>query len=160
MLSQNIFHCAETDRVALSQHSLGRASQELGYELVDGSITQPIPDPPHAGSTPSRTAAGQLMVLVVCSSYVEGGLRKAFVQVSAVRIAPDKLHSPVIADQGPCSGPAFDLHEAFLRRCACGVSDRVPGAVRVRPCMRLSSPAVSSPRASAIWHCRSSVERR
>ncbi len=35
VLSQNVLHAAEADLVAISEHPLGCAGQELGYEQFD-----------------------------------------------------------------------------------------------------------------------------
>jgi Glycosyl hydrolase family 3 C-terminal domain len=74
---------AETDRVAISQHLLGRAIQELTDELLFALSRQPVSYPPTAGGA---TTYRNCMVAPRLPAFAgpKVGLRQAFLQVSAV----------------------------------------------------------------------------
>ena len=100
MLSQNVLNRAEADRIAVGQLPLGRSGQELSDEPLDVGIRQPVS--PHARSA-APGGIGRLVLLHSWLSNPGSNLRQSFLQVGAVRVAPDKLHQVKRACRGRLS---------------------------------------------------------
>src|SRR6266536_4390176 len=91
MLEQRL-DAAQANAELQSQDAFGRASSKLINNLLDVVGAQPISNSPDAASLPVHGPIGHFLILKPALSYSTGSLRQAFLQVSMVRVTPDKLH--------------------------------------------------------------------